>query len=323
MPIPFVLVEVASTGAPPEYPAALVAACSQAIDEGACVLSDASEPPEQVRAVAIVTWQGPDQLSVRVQVGLRRGDQPKWLTSDLRFQQADDRLERWKTVGYAIRTLVGEWEKGAPPPKRLPAPGAMGSGPQPQPSRVDHSSPAAAAAAAPRSNQRPTRWVGAGALVGPGLDSGTWRAGAWGELAQVLGSMPLFVAISGSYALRGADDRGLSAQWVTLGAGLGAFGSLGPSGLDLRLQLQLLADHLQASARDPVSTRTETASLWTPGLRAGLSAAWPVTRPAALLVGIDGWTLWQTASIRIAGVQTATAPSLGMRFLLGAQFALP
>jgi len=133
----------------------------------------------------------------------------------------------------------------------------------------------------------------------------------------------LFGVISGSYAFRSADDSGLGAQWATIGAGLGVLGALQPSGFELRLHLQLLADLLRASARDPVNGRDETASRWTPGIGAGLGVAWPVNRPVALLVGADGWTLWQSTAIRLAELQSATAPSFGTRIVLGAQLALP
>src|SRR6478735_10569865 len=81
----------------------LVSACSRAARDAECVLArNASD--EQPAAVAIVTLQTEDKI--RVEVGVRQGDHDSWRTKDFAFLAADESMDRWRAVGFAIGTLA-------------------------------------------------------------------------------------------------------------------------------------------------------------------------------------------------------------------------
>jgi hypothetical protein len=316
MAIPLVFVQVSPSGAPAEYPAALVVACTQALDKGACELDDGARPASDARAIAIVTWQGVDQLSVRIQVGLRREKQARWVSSDMTFQSADDRIERWRAVGYAIRTLVGEWEQSA----AQPAPIALAPSNQvlsaSAPSRRDSDAGASALQLAP------LRSLALGPLVGPGLNNGAWRGGGWIRGTQRLGPLPVFATVSFDYAIRPGDALNLGVQWATVGAGLGGFARLSDS-LVVRAFGEFAIDHVRASVSDPTLSRLASSGVWREGVKGGLMGVWPATSAVAATFGVEGWTWNRATVIRVEGVQVGKSPPSGFSFLVGAQVSLP
>src|SRR6185503_13284012 len=95
--------------------ASMVEACAKAVGDGEChLVRDAPQGP--YRAIAILTWDGPDK--VRIEVGLRRDAGTEWRTRALTFQPEDAELERFRSVGFVVGTLATE-EQPSPPP--LPA----------------------------------------------------------------------------------------------------------------------------------------------------------------------------------------------------------
>jgi hypothetical protein len=117
---------------PPEVlVASMVEACQKAVGDGECrLVREAPQGP--YRAIAILTWDGPDK--VRIEVGLRREVGTEWRTRALTFQPEDVELERFRSVGFVVGTLASEEAPPAPPPEVKPsAPAAPPPKPAPPP----------------------------------------------------------------------------------------------------------------------------------------------------------------------------------------------
>lgn len=291
----------------------MVAACSQALTRGSCVLSDTGAPADRATAIAIVSWESSEQRIARIQVGRKRGPEGSWLSREMQFQTADALVERWRAVGFAIGTLADEQERdaergaAAAPPVRPPTAPAPAQPRTPAPNPWTHA----------------PRWLGIGPLTGPGLDSGPWRVGAWLRVAQLLGQSPFFAQLSASYALRPTRDQ-VRVQWATLGAGLGGLQSLSTLRLDLRVHAEFVAQNVRASAHDPSTGRDDGGSHWSPGLRGGVEAVWPNSSPVSAVLGAEGWNLSGGTAIRRYGDdRIGSSPASGFAFLIGCELRLP
>jgi hypothetical protein len=86
-------------------------ACNDAISRGVCV-SHASAGAELPRAIAQARAADASARVVRIEVRLAGGDEAPILR-ELRFARRDPVAERWRSVGLAIATLVGEGEQRA------------------------------------------------------------------------------------------------------------------------------------------------------------------------------------------------------------------
>ena len=132
MALPIVVIEIAPPDAAVELEAALEHGCSEAVARGRCEVAHIGDDPAQPDAIAIVSWQDAEQQSARVQVGLRRDG--RWLERTLTFEQRDAPVERWRAVGLAIATLVGELP-GEPGNRPVTPPATPGVAPPPRDTR--------------------------------------------------------------------------------------------------------------------------------------------------------------------------------------------
>jgi hypothetical protein len=107
-----VSLDVLPANIPAEYAPAMVAACSQALSAGSCVLASSLQESQQPQAVALVLWHGDDFLQCTVRVGRGGG---KWVVRSLTFADKDSIEERWTTVGLTVATLVGEASEAGEP----------------------------------------------------------------------------------------------------------------------------------------------------------------------------------------------------------------
>jgi len=307
MALPFVLIEVAPAPESAEYQAAMITACNEAIRHGICVPAGAAPPNDTPAALAIVSWEGSDKRTAHIQVGLPRGPRASWLSREMQFRSADARVEQWRAVGFAIGTLAEEHEArrdSASPDSR---PAAAPVQPVVQPSRES----------SPRLSQR---WLGIGALTGPGLDQGSWRAGAWASGAHRFGGTPWFANVSASYAV-GNPGAGVSMEWFTFAAGLGA-SYPATRKLELRARADLGWQLVRASVEDEAG-RTDRGARWSAGPRLALQSAWRVSDGVALAAGLEGWKLSSSSEIRLRGERFGSSRSLGFAALMGLEFFLP
>ncbi len=308
---PVVAVEISTQGSQPSYAAALVAACTRAVHRGTCVLADASPEARDAEGIAIVSWQGTDQDDARVQVGVRRADGgTAWLARDMHFRDADAPVERWRAVGLTIATLVGELPE--PPPR--PTSHAVAPLPRRAPPAV------------PRRTGKPEAplparwWLDAGAVLGPGLDTGSWRVGGFLGVARRFDRSPLFAHAAASYAARPSDALGVAANWFTLSLGPGVALAIPRADLVLDLRGALGLERVHASA-----TRggdEDSGSRWVPELRLGGNVAWPGGY-LSVVAGGEMWAMQSATTIRVSDEATGRVPALGGSLHLGVRVGLP
>jgi hypothetical protein len=212
--VPLVLVEIS----PPDQPAALsqvlVDACSSTVREGKCSLASDADAPA-ASALAIVRWTDQDELEALVQVGVREGKATHWQARTLHFVDTDLRVERWRSIGLTIATLVGEtvkFHRDSAPREKRPRPDVAAAHPPPT-----AASPPQRGERGPPGIELHQIWVNLGAHAGPGLGEGDLRAGGRIEAGWRPSRLPLFLGPGVGYAVRPQDDQGLSARWLNVG----------------------------------------------------------------------------------------------------------
>lgn len=126
---------------------AMADACSAAVTEGSCVVVPSGAEPGESKAVVTVSWfDGQRQTALILAVSAGKAERERRLV----FAPTDPEIERWKAIGFAIATLVGDSPRrpdsgaggapGTPPdedPVVGPPPGKGGppTSPTPPPSR--------------------------------------------------------------------------------------------------------------------------------------------------------------------------------------------
>ncbi len=102
-----IVVELPPTELPSLYTETLLDSCDTGMQQGAkCVTSSEGAPEPTKLAVAIVSWKGSDHREARIEVGLRAGTSVRWQARVVTFSAGDLEIERWRTLGFAVATLV-------------------------------------------------------------------------------------------------------------------------------------------------------------------------------------------------------------------------
>jgi hypothetical protein len=297
-----IVIEIAAPDVSDDALAVLVSSCTRTARGAECVLTkNASD--EQPAAVAIVSQQGEDRL--RVEVGVREGDHDTWHTKDFAFLAADQPMDRWRAVGFAIGTLA---ESTPPPPV---APVAVPEK-APEPPSVPVSAPPPPPPV-PKPKQKPKPFpqlfVGAMGIFGPGLDKGPWRIGSALYADLGLQRVPVFFTVAGSAATRVTSDAtGAAARWidVSAGAGVGLLGALGDSGLELRAQV--LAEEFDVSVSS-VDGRSAEQGRWIFGVQGELGGRAQVVPDLFLTAGVSAADLSSATDVHVGKDGIGSAPT--------------
>jgi len=281
--------------------AAALAACSDALKHRRCAASD--EPDAQAgtaSAEAIIAWPDGDDRHVRVV--LERFDMrpARRIKRDTRFADGDPIIERWRTVGLVIAALVGESESSS----------AGGEGSEERPLL----GPSA------RAGDGSAGWIGVSALAGPGLDDGSVRLGGALEGAIALRSSPVFFFSALSHALRPVDEQHFDVRWTTVALGGGARTALPTVDVGLRVHGAVLLEYLHAGSASG-SAVTGGGSRLSPGLRGGVDAIWPASRPLGFTLGFALWSLSGGTAIQLDQRKLGSSEWLGYAGFLGGQWS--
>jgi hypothetical protein len=269
------VVEVPAQDRAAKETSALIEACTTGLRGGRCELTQ-NRDLESGSAVAIISWRGDQRLGALVEVGQQREQGAVWRSQELDFKPEDQRVERFRALGFAIAALF----RGTTPPAGKSASPATKSLPpsqgqaqvatEPKPGRQeplglgagDLQSPADAAARTFVPSRSARLWISAGpsALYGPELRA--WRYGGQLQVAAGPPRFPGFLSVSGGYA-QGGDTAGVSLSWSALGLGLGLRAPLAPN-FELRGAARGLL--VNVSGRVSEGTRTSQQSVWMPGV---------------------------------------------------------
>ncbi len=318
MPFPPVVVDIGPPPTPPELSTTLIAACSDAVPSGSCLLPSHPERPQRPRAVVYVTWQQPEQRAADLSVTMGESGAGRQVVRTLTFQDADALLERWRAVGFAVGALVDEQEaevaasQPPPPPPPRPAP------PPPLGQDLDRDP----AASEPAPDHHPF-WAAVGAFAAPGLADGSWRFGGWLRADLAFEAAPLLITGAVSYAASPEDDRALNASWLAMGLGAGAYLNLPAARLGLRLRAEVFAERMGVWAHDHVTGLEDSGSRWAVGPRLGLDGSWPYDGVVAAVAGVTAWTINDDTVIRVHGQDAASVPWAALALGLGARLRVP
>jgi hypothetical protein len=313
--VPLVLVEIS----PPDQPAALsqvlVDACSSTVREGKCRLAPEAEAPA-ASALAIVRWSDQDEREAVVQVGVREGRSTSWQARTLHFVDTDLRIERWRSVGLTIATLVGETAKpppdSAPREERRDVP-ASPSPPVPGSPREPEGEGGSAEVELPR------LWVNLGAHAGPGLGARDLRAGGRIDAGWRPARLPLFIGSGVGYAVRPEDDRGVSARWLNVGVQVGwTLGLHSQWNVEPKIGGHL--ERMDASVDSPTS-RKDSGHHTAYGVDIGVGLVLRLGRVCPF-AEVDGYYNDRGTDITVSGQAAGTASAAGGSVALGARVFL-
>ena len=307
-----IVIEIAAPSVSDDALAVLISACTRAAREAECVLTkNASD--EQPSAVAIVSLQPGDRM--RVEVGVRQGDHDSWRTKEFSFLAADDSMDRWRAIGFAIGTLA---ESNPPPPEEQTA------APASPPTEIQPvvSTPPVVPVLPKRKRQPSVPvFVGASVIFGPGLDSGPWRLGSGLYADFAAPRFPVFFTLGGSAATRVATDwSGATARWfdVSAGAGVPLLGPLQGNGLEF--SASLLTEYFDVAASSVAGS--DTRSRWTVGLQGAFGGRLQIVPDLFLTAEIQAAGLSGATEVQVAGSPIGNAASFRYLGSLGLRIRL-
>jgi hypothetical protein len=313
-----IAVELPPTDLPSSYAEALLESCDIGMQQRATCVSgqDAGTEPGNL-AVAIVSWKGSDHLEARIEVGLRAGGAAKWQARAVAFSPGDLEIERWRTLGFAIATVVKRAIEEAPD----------GSGDRPASSAPAEVPPAVAPVAGEPMAADRDIWRGTWVTAQLVLQSGApRRAPALG------GEIHLEHAFRGErWLLEGGigcttqslevDHISILRPRVSLGGGVIVLklGDRARVGAHLAVALEVV----RASGQDPVSGRSDSGAHWVGGLEQGADLTWMGSRTIGAVVAAGVREATGTTEILAHSVEVARVPALEWAGSVGFRVAFP
>jgi hypothetical protein len=313
-----IVVELPPADVPPLYAETLIDSCNIGMQQRAtCVTGPGSEADAASLGVAIVSWKGSDQLEARIEVGLREPGAAQWQERAVVFSPADPEIERWRTLGFAIATLVKRAiEVGPEGSDEAPASGAPAAViPEPALS-------ASEATGAPRSSS--TGFSANGQFI---VESGVpWRAPALGaeiRFEQEIRKDQLFLtgAIACTDQFLGVDHIDLLRARASAGGGLVLL-RLGDH-VRVVARLAVAIELIQATGRDPLGGASDSGSRWAGGLEQGADVRWMWSRALGAAMGIEVREATGGTEILAHDTEVASVPALEWVGTAGLRLAFP
>jgi len=314
---PAIVVELPPADLPSLYADTLLDSCDIGMQERATCLtgSEAAEEATEL-AVAILSWKGSDHLEARIEVGLRAGDSVHWQARAVAFSAADLEIERWRTLGFAIATLV----KGAVDA----VPDAAAGRPSSVPASVstDVVPPAGEMTHAARDP-----WTGASVTAQFVVESG-----APDHVLAIGGEIRLEYAFQGERWLFegvvGCTTQSLDVDHISV---LRPSGSVGGGVVLLKLgdrvrvtaRLAVALELVQVSGQEPVSGVSDSAGRWVGGLEQGADLRWMWSQNIGAVVGAGVREAAGPTAILAHGAEVARVPALEWAGSVGVRVAFP
>jgi hypothetical protein len=306
---------------------ALLRACSLALPVGSCESASDGEPASPLWATARVTWDDTGNAVVTV----RLASEQRELSRDLRFVPEDPPLQRWRTVGLTIATIVDELEvrreaetaamsvpapEEASPPSSVPAPPAHDAPAQTPTMHAEDKPFVSASKPQPTGSYPSSTAAEVGGVAGTGLARGV-RGGIYARATRDVAGVPALARLRVAYLLSSSEQP--SVTWSELELGGGVYLRLA------RLRIELDAGvgvvRTTASARSPTSATIDEASSWLPGASLNLHAVWPANASVAGLLGVRGAWLARAVAVSNAGREIARVPAYSVVGVGGVRFA--
>lgn len=357
MPLTPVAVEMVVPDDHPELGTVLLEACTRAVTPATCVRSGTESASTTVAAVAIVTWSGGDHARIELKVrdhpewSVRRLDFEPEDPAPERWRAVGF------AIGTLAGSLAGggegsdepapsgSGEPSATTEPEAPTGGTAASKPAEPPSATRSSTttkeaPRRAAPVAWKPSFPPSRgaaedaqavrvvpvsaerhgWMSVGAVVGPGLDHGPWRAGA--TLGGALTIRQAYAGVSAAFTAS-PHDAGLSARWLRLGTGAGLV-LPGPSApLQAVLGAEVSAERLGVGFVDDATGEHDTGSTWSGSTALTAAGIWWLSRQLAIAVGVRaGWRWGPQVEVTVRDAFFTQQPGLDLTTNAGLRIGL-
>jgi hypothetical protein len=297
-------VVIESSAFEPRLAQATIDSCNTALGDGHC--RAASQAGAAAAWFVRIGWEDAEQLRARIEFRREPDAIEPDAVREIEFSQADAPEQRHKALGLIIAAYVVASMRSAPEPDR-PEPSPSPPAPAPEP---------AASAPAPR---RFATWSGdLGLTAGPGLDRGEPRFGLM--LRGVV--RPFDIALGGLLSLRAARRFDTTpVLWLSGSAGLALLLQTPSSPLAVETRAELVAQRMQAEARDPGSGERDEAGVWRLGGQVGLELQLRLADGFFLFGGADLGLLLPTVHIAVAGRRAGVEQALDWGGLLGLRYA--
>jgi hypothetical protein len=314
---PAIVVDLPPADLPPLYAETLLGGCDIGMQERATCVTVSETAVESTRlAVAIVSWKTADHLEARIEVGLRAGGSVRWQVRAVAFSPGDLEIERWRTLGFAIATLV----KGAVDEVPDGAPGQPSSDSAPLASQV---------IVPPERTKRAVSdpWTGVSATAQFVVESGVP-----GHVPALGGELRIEHAFQGERWLFGGGvgctTQSLDADRISV---LRARGSVGGGVVLLKLgdrvrvtaRLAVALELVRASGQEPVSGVSDSGARWVWGLEQGADLRWMWSPSIGAVVGGGVRESAGSTEILAHEAQVSRVPALEWAGSVGVRVAFP
>lgn len=298
-------------------------ACNEVIQNGVC-LPEGAAHAEAPRATAVARADDA-ALVVHIEVRLRLSEQTSWLMRELRFDAGDPTDERWRSVGLAIATLVGEGERqrteqaeAAPEEPAPPEPTPPEAAPPEPPRDLAPSNEARSPAGA--SPARSGGFVGIGLLTGPAFEDDAWRLGGSVRGGYSFGSGIQLLSVV-DYSRR-VSGQSYSASWLSLQAGVGyrfSFSERVSAAVTLRAGAQ------QMRFEAPAGAGEVSRAIWNPLAALGVDALWLLTPGFGVWAAADAQSIGRETRLFVAPeqVDAVTSRAVDVSGVVGLGFWIP
>jgi hypothetical protein len=313
-PSPPVVVEMSASDASTPYARVLVAACSDGLRGGGPCGLESTAVSDPGRAVAIVSWDGTGRGTATIEVGVRRGARAEWLTRRVTFDPSDAEVERWRSVGLIIATLVGsESARDAAPPSAHAVPPA----PAP-PSKPVPRDPAPPAPSLPG----PSWFFELGADLARGGGDIVGAGGPNGRIGAAFRSTAVFVTGSVRYEVEPHATSQVRLEWGWASVGVGLAAPLADGALLVEGRFEPTAGVIRASVSG--GSPQQSGALF--GAREGGALTWWWGRSFGLSLSLELLETTRSTVVTVSNasgagaIPVATAQWLGWSGGLGLRF---
>jgi hypothetical protein len=288
----------------------LLEACDVAMRPARCVLGRDERAAAEGTAIAIVRWGG-DHTEARIEVGLRMHGVATWRKRTMSFSRADPEDERWRTVGYAVATLVGE---GASGEKSKPT---GGDGPSPT------ASPNSGHGGQDSDRGEGARaWVDAQFVLAAGVPGFALAPGGEMRFSSVVLCHRCFVSV----ALQGTFQR-WALDTVSVLQGSASWGGgvvvLRLPRLDLAVRAEALLDLIDATGIDPTTGNAGSGRQWGVGFAEWVDGVWMWSTRVGLVAGVGFREMTAATELTGHGQGLVHLPAVHFDSAAGLRWAFP
>lgn len=306
-----VVVAVAPTEESSLLATALLDACDIGMHPIRCVFGHDTTAVREGLVMAVVSWEGSIRSEVRIAVGMRVHGAAQWQTRSLFFSPMDPDVERWRTAGFAIATMVGEVvaHEQSDTKKELVLPLRGGS-----PARD-------VAGSSSRSAARHS-WIDA--EFAATIDPRRVSLSAGGELrfsSRLDDRWFLSGGLRGTLQPVGTD--GISIFRPGASAGCGAIVVRLPERMEIAIRAQLVVQLIHAAGTDPSTGTSASGERWLAGAEEGLDVSWMWSSTIGVVAGVGATQTIGSTDITAHGRVVAEVPGVYVDAVAGLRIALP